>query len=35
MEVEAAQEVIRYYRGEPFATPVPESEYLLQGFMPL
>jgi D-3-phosphoglycerate dehydrogenase len=35
MEVEAAAEVIRYYRGEPFATPVPESEYLLQGTMPL
>src|SRR5262249_17560848 len=31
MEVEAAQEIIHYYRGEPFATPVPESEYLLQG----
>src|SRR5262249_23180690 len=25
MEVEAAQEIIRYYRGEPFATPVPEA----------
>jgi D-3-phosphoglycerate dehydrogenase len=30
MEVEAAQEVIRYFRGEPYATPVPESEYLIQ-----
>ncbi|HLH32091.1 MAG TPA: phosphoglycerate dehydrogenase [Terriglobia bacterium] len=27
MEVEAAMEVVRYFRGEPFATPVPESEY--------
>jgi D-3-phosphoglycerate dehydrogenase len=31
MEVEAAQEVIRYFRGEPLISPVPESEYLLQG----
>ena len=30
MELEAAQEVIRYFRGEPFKTPVPETEYLLQ-----
>jgi D-3-phosphoglycerate dehydrogenase len=30
MELEAAQEVIRYFRGEPFATPVPEEEYLIQ-----
>jgi D-3-phosphoglycerate dehydrogenase len=30
MEMEAAAEVIRFYRGEPFQTPVPESEYLLQ-----
>jgi len=30
MEVEAAQEVIRYFRGEPFAIPVPESEYRIQ-----
>jgi D-3-phosphoglycerate dehydrogenase len=30
MEIEAAREVIRYYRGEPFATPVPEAEYVLQ-----
>jgi D-3-phosphoglycerate dehydrogenase len=30
MELEAAQEVIRYFRGEPFAMPVPEGEYLLQ-----
>jgi len=30
MEVEAAMEVIRYFRREPFQTPVPESEYLIQ-----
>ena len=30
MEMEAAQEVVRYFRGEPFATPVPEEEYLNQ-----
>jgi D-3-phosphoglycerate dehydrogenase len=30
MEMEAAAEVIRFYRGEPFQTPVPESEYILQ-----
>jgi D-3-phosphoglycerate dehydrogenase len=30
MEMEAAEEVIRFFRGEPFRTPVPESEYLLQ-----
>jgi D-3-phosphoglycerate dehydrogenase len=30
MEMQAAMEVVRYFRGEPFATPVPESEYLLQ-----
>lgn len=30
METEAAMEVVRYFRGEPFRTPVPESEYLLQ-----
>ena len=30
MELEAVQEVIRYFRGEPFAMPVPEGEYLLQ-----
>ena len=29
MEMQAAMEVLRYFRGEPFATPVPESEYLL------
>jgi len=33
MEMEATQEVIRYFRGEPFATPVPEAEYLLQAEM--
>jgi D-3-phosphoglycerate dehydrogenase len=30
MEMEAVQEVIRYFRGEPFATPVPEAEYRIQ-----
>ena len=30
MEMEAATEVVRYFRGEPYLTPVPESEYLLQ-----
>jgi D-3-phosphoglycerate dehydrogenase len=30
MEMEAAAEVIRFYRGEPFQAPVPESEYILQ-----
>jgi D-3-phosphoglycerate dehydrogenase / 2-oxoglutarate reductase len=30
MELEAAREVIRYFRGEPFVTPVPEAEYLVQ-----
>jgi D-3-phosphoglycerate dehydrogenase / 2-oxoglutarate reductase len=30
MEMEAAQEVIRYFKGEPFASPVPEAEYLMQ-----
>lgn len=30
METEAAKEVIRYFRSEPFATPVPEAEYALQ-----
>jgi D-3-phosphoglycerate dehydrogenase / 2-oxoglutarate reductase len=30
MESDAAQEVVRYFRGEPFATPVPEAEYLIQ-----
>jgi len=28
MELEAAQEVVRYFRNEPFAIPVPEEEYL-------
>jgi D-3-phosphoglycerate dehydrogenase len=27
MELEAAQEVVRYFKGEPFANPVPEEEY--------
>jgi D-3-phosphoglycerate dehydrogenase len=30
MEMEAAAEVVRYFRGEAFRTPVPESEYLIQ-----
>ena len=31
MELEAAQEVVRYFRGEPFAIPVPEEEYANEG----
>jgi D-3-phosphoglycerate dehydrogenase len=27
MELEAAQEVVRYFKSEPFSCPVPESEY--------
>jgi D-3-phosphoglycerate dehydrogenase len=30
MELEAAEEVVRYFRKEPFANPVPEAEYALQ-----
>jgi D-3-phosphoglycerate dehydrogenase / 2-oxoglutarate reductase len=30
MELEAAQEVLRYLRGEPLAMPVPEEEYAIQ-----
>jgi D-3-phosphoglycerate dehydrogenase len=30
MESEATLEVVRYFKGEPFATPVPEAEYLIQ-----
>lgn len=30
MELEATEEVIRYFRGEPFANPVPAAEYALQ-----
>jgi D-3-phosphoglycerate dehydrogenase len=30
MELEAAQEVIRYFKREPFAIPVPEEEYVSQ-----
>jgi D-3-phosphoglycerate dehydrogenase len=30
MEMEAAQEVVRHFRGEPFASPVPDAEYFLQ-----
>jgi D-3-phosphoglycerate dehydrogenase len=33
MEIQAAKEVVRYFRGEPLATPVPESEYVLQAEM--
>jgi D-3-phosphoglycerate dehydrogenase len=33
METQAVMEVVRYFLGEPFATPVPESEYLLQAEM--
>jgi hypothetical protein len=28
MEHEAAQEVVRYFKQEPFAIPIPEEEYL-------
>jgi D-3-phosphoglycerate dehydrogenase len=27
MELEAAREVVRHFKGEPFANPVPEEEY--------
>jgi hypothetical protein len=27
MELEAAQDVVRYFKGEPFAIPIPEEEY--------
>jgi len=30
MEFEAAEEVVRYFRGEPFGCPVPAVEYLIQ-----
>jgi D-3-phosphoglycerate dehydrogenase len=30
MELGAVEEVIRYFRGQPFACPVPEAEYLIQ-----
>ena len=30
MELEAAQEVARYFKGETLAIPVPEDEYLIQ-----
>jgi D-3-phosphoglycerate dehydrogenase / 2-oxoglutarate reductase len=30
MEMEATEEVIRYFKGEPFRNPVPEYEYRLQ-----
>jgi D-3-phosphoglycerate dehydrogenase len=29
MELEAAEEAVRFARGEPFRTPVPESEYVI------
>jgi D-3-phosphoglycerate dehydrogenase len=31
MELEAAQEVVRYFKRQPFVCPVPESEYLAEG----
>jgi D-3-phosphoglycerate dehydrogenase len=31
MELEAAQEVVRYFKGQPFSCPVPESEYAAEG----
>jgi D-3-phosphoglycerate dehydrogenase len=31
MELEAAQEVVRHFNGQPFSCPVPESEYLAEG----
>jgi hypothetical protein len=30
MELEATKEVVRYFKGEPPAIPVPEEEYALQ-----
>jgi D-3-phosphoglycerate dehydrogenase len=30
MELEAAREVVRFFRGEPLAIPVPEEEYAIQ-----
>jgi D-3-phosphoglycerate dehydrogenase len=30
MEMEAAMEVVRYFRDEPFLRPVPDEEYVLQ-----
>jgi len=30
MELEAAQEVVRYFSGQPLLTPVPEAEYIVQ-----
>jgi hypothetical protein len=30
MELEAAQEVVRYFKREPFSIPVPEEEYASQ-----
>ena len=31
MELEAAQEVVRHFKGQPFSCPVPESEYAAEG----
>ncbi len=31
MELEAAQEVVRCFKGQPFSCPVPESEYEAEG----
>jgi D-3-phosphoglycerate dehydrogenase len=31
MELEAAEEVVRYFKGQPFNSPVPESEYAAEG----
>lgn len=31
MELEATQEVVRYFKDQPLACPVPESEYLTEG----
>jgi D-3-phosphoglycerate dehydrogenase len=31
MELEAAQEVVRYFKGQPFSCPVPDSEYTAEG----
>jgi D-3-phosphoglycerate dehydrogenase len=31
MELEATEEAVRYFKGEPLASPVPEDEYLMHG----
>jgi len=33
MEFEAAAEVVRYFKGEPFACPVPDAEYDIEAGM--